>query len=202
MKNTKKGVKRNPVLVLAVLGLLVGAGATGALAAGLIPNLDSGVSGSVKANVQDSPLLTLGGFNGLSGDSYYQSSGTAGNVVKFSGGVTILAPGNATFNMTVKVNRVADTYANGVLVKMTGLNDHTLVSLNGTSTAIPAGTVAPTIVRIANGEWVVSNTGAIADTDAFALTFMVYVSQANTGDAAAFDNVWDFSFSEINTYGA
>ncbi|HEY3419783.1 MAG TPA: hypothetical protein VGK23_04445 [Methanomassiliicoccales archaeon] len=203
MKSIKKnGAKRNPILALAILGLLVGAGATGALAAGLIPNLDSGVTGSVKADVTDSPLLTLTGFGGLGTTAQYQSSGADRNVVKFSGGVSILAPGNATFNMTVKVNRVADTYANGVLVKMTGLNDHTLVSLNGSATNPPLGTVAPSIVRIANGEWVVSNAGAIADTDAFALTFMVYVSQANTGDAAAFDNLWDFSFSEINTYEA
>jgi hypothetical protein len=203
MKSTKKnGAKRNPTLALAILGLLVGAGATGALAAGLIPNLDTGVTGSVKATVTDSPLLTLTGFSGLSTPSYYQSSGATGNVVKFAGGVDILAPGNATFNMTVKVDRVADTYANGVLIEMTGLNDHTLVSLNGSADHFPAGTVAPTIVRIANGEWVVSNSGAITGTDAFAVTFMVYVSQADTGDAAAFDNAWDFSFSEINTNAA
>ena len=59
MKNTKKGVKRNPVLVLAVLGLLVGAGATGAIAAGLVPNLNPNVSGSVSATVTDSPLMSV-----------------------------------------------------------------------------------------------------------------------------------------------
>jgi hypothetical protein len=194
MKNTKKGVKRNPVLVLAVLGLLVGAGATGAIAAGLIPNLDTGVTGSVTADVQNSPLLTLSGLD--TGATAY-STGAAGTIAKFSETVTVLAPGSATVGMTVKVNRMGDATDNAILVKMTGLSDYVTVGL-----ATSAVNNSVSISRIANGEWIVSGATAPFEGNLFALTFTIYVSQYDSGTAGAVDNVWDFAISEVDANSA
>jgi hypothetical protein len=186
MKNTKNGVKKNPVLVLAVLGLLVGAGATGAIAAGLVPNLNSNVSGSVNATVTDSPLMTISsndeGFTG------YQTG--ADNEVKFSDAVTIAAPGSADLNLALTVNRLVDS-ASGVLISIDGLGAN--VKVNVTS---DVGTAA----RIGNGQWILTDDdGTLAADDAFALTFTFYVSQYNGGASAAMDNIWDFTISEVNT---
>lgn len=185
MKNTKKGVKRNPVLVLAVLGLLVGAGATGAIAAGLVPNLNPNVSGSVSATVTDSPLMSVSsadaGFTGfMTGDN---------KEVKFADAISIAAPGSADLNLNLTVNRVVDS-ASGVLISMDGLGDNVKVNLT---------TDVGSIARIGNGEWVLTGTAATLAAGSFNLVFTFYVSQYNGGASAAMDNIWDFTISEINT---
>ena len=199
MKTTKKnGAKRNPVLVLAVLGLLIGAGATGAIAAGLVPNIDNGVTGTVTATINDAPLLTLSGFAGFDATPVQYMSSTA-NVVKFAGDVTVAAPGSTDLTVVVTVNRVMDTQANALLITLTGMGEYIQVGLVATHGAA---------TRVGNGEWLVTGAktagtitpadGVPADGDAITLVFTVYASQASTIFDGSMANTWDFSMSEVN----
>ena len=192
MKNTKKnGAKRNPVLVLAVLGLLIGAGATGAIAAGVVPSLDNGVSGSVSANVTTSALMEVSGGTGF--NTY--SSDTA--VVKFSQTLDdIVVPGATTFDMTLTVNRLANTAVNAVVINMKGINEYTRVDLAAAKS--PAG-ASGAVVRLADGEWAITGLAldATSHNAVFALTFTIFESQQNVGiDGNLLNNVWDFDMSE------
>jgi hypothetical protein len=191
MKTTKKnGAKRNPVLVLAVLGLLIGAGATGAIAAGLVPSLDTGVSGSVTATVTTSALMTVGG----TGLTTYASDS---DKVKFSETLDPIAvPGATTFDMTLTVNRLATTAVNAVVINMKGINEYTRVSLTG-STATDGAT--GTVVRLGDGLWAI--TGLALGTDSapavFTLSFNIYVNQQSTGvDGNDLNFVWDFDMTQ------
>ena len=163
MKTTKKnGAKRNPVLVLAVLGLLVGAGATGAIAAGLIPSLDTGVNGSISATVETNTLLSVNGTGLI-------TYGSDGSDVKFSKDIgTITAPGSALFSMGLTVNRL-EAPANAVLINMKGINEYTRVSLTANN---------GTAVRLGDGEWAITGLDAL---DTTYLIFNIYVSQQSVG---------------------
>ena len=192
MKNTKKnGAKRNPVLVLAVLGLLIGAGATGALAAGLVPSLDTGVSGSVSATVTNVPLLTVGPTTqtlGATVETAY-TSGTRNDVKFGSTGLTIEAPGSAIFYLDLTVNKIGSG-ANALLINMKGIDEYTTVSL----TATHGAEVAQTVTYMGNGEWATSN---LAVTN-YTLAFHIYVSQQTVRVDGAANPIWDFAISEAN----
>jgi hypothetical protein len=183
MKNTKKnGAKRNPVLVLAVLGLLVGAGATGAFAAGIVPSIDTGVSGSVSATVTTVAPMTV-----TSADDNFHTYASDGNDVKFTDTIDIIAPGSQTVNITVTINRMVEN-ANSVLINMDGMSQYVRSDLTGTVTH-------GSIVRMGSGEWAITGTGIVA-TDTLTLTFKIYVSQQT--DLTPLNNVWDFTISEVN----
>jgi len=171
MKNTKTGVKKSPVLILAVLGLLVGAGATGAIAAGLVPNLDTGVSGTVTANVTDHPLMSLS-----STDTTFKGfTSQGGDTVKFSENIAIQAPGYTNVTVAVLVNRVVDP-ANALIVSMDGLGAYVKVGLTLGALTTPS---TANVTAIGNGEWLVTN-GV----------------QANGGYSSALDNQWNFAITE------
>lgn len=195
MKSTKKnGAKRNPILALAILGLLVGAGATGALAAGLIPNLDTGVSGSVSATVTTDPLLTVGqtahlptGVGAATVDTTYNSDTKE---VKFSSTtLAIAAPGSATFYLDLTVHRLGSG-ANAILINMKGIDEYTIVSLTAT-TGNP--TAAQPVENMGGGEWAITNPTATSN---YTLAFNVYVSQQTIRVDGAANPMWDFSISE------
>jgi len=181
MKNTKKnGAKRNPVLVLAVLGLLVGAGATGAFAAGIVPSMDTGVSGSVSATVTTVAPLTV-----ASTDDNFLTFASDSNNVKFTDAIDIIAPGSQTVNVTVTVNRLIGS-ANAILINMDGMSQYVRADLVG---VCDHGAV----VRLGSGEWAITGSG-IANGDDMVLTFTIYVSQQT--DLTPLNNVWDFTISE------
>jgi hypothetical protein len=190
MKTTKKnGAKRNPVLVLAVLGLLIGAGATGAIAAGLVPSLDTGVSGSVNAVVSTSALMTVDG----TGLTTYTSDT---DKVKFTETLDPIAvPGATTFDLTLSVNRLATEDVNAVVINMKGINEYTRVSLTGSTASVGAH---GTVVRLGDGLWAITGlTLATAGPAVFDLTFNIYVNQQSTGvDGNDLNFVWDFDMTE------
>ncbi len=189
MKGTKKnGAKRNPILALAILGLLVGAGATGAFAAGLVPSLDTGVSGSVTATVNTVPLLTIAHAGGADVFKAYNSDNKA---VKFTSALTIEAPGSNTINVSVTVNKIVSP-ANAIIINMDGMSDYVRTDLNISANG-------QTAVRLGSGEWAIDGSGAntpFAVGDVVVLTFTIYVSQQTAG--VPLNNVWDFTITEGN----
>ena len=202
MKNTKKnGAKRNPILALAILGLLVGAGATGALAAGLIPNLDTGVSGSVSASVSTDPLLIVSKTTLTDLPAGSVTIGTtyssAGDAVKFSSSsLAIVAPGSANFYMDLKVNRLG-AKADGVLINMKGIDEYTIVSMSATKPG--ADTPAPVAVdNMGGGEWAISGLTSSDVSTVYTLCFNIYVSQQTVRVDGAANPAWDFSITEAD----
>jgi hypothetical protein len=196
MKSTKKnGAKRNPILALAILGLLVGAGATGALAAGLIPNLDTGVSGSVSADVSTNPLLTVSANSLPDVDATVTKTyNSAGDAVKFSSDtLDIVAPGSADFSLGVTLNRLGVS-ANSLLINMKGIDEYTIVS----ATANDSNDVVVPISYMGAGEWAITglDSGDVGTT--FILVFNIYVSQQTVRVDGASNPLWDFSITEAN----
>jgi hypothetical protein len=197
MKSTKKnGAKRNPILALAILGLLVGAGATGALAAGLIPNLDTGVSGSVSADVSTIPLLTV------SANSFVQDQdatvattyNSAGDSVKFtSDTMDIIAPGSANFSLCVTLNRLGVS-ANSLLINMKGIDEYTIVSATANDSL---DHVVP-ISYMGAGEWAITGIDGGDIATKYTLVFNIFVSQETVRIDGAHNPLWDFSITEAS----
>jgi hypothetical protein len=200
MKSTKKnGAKRNPILALAILGLLVDAGATGALAAGLIPNLDTGVSGSVSATVSTNPLLTVSNTVGAPDGSATidQTYSSAGQSVKFSSSsLAIVAPGSASFYMNLTVNRLG-AQAGAVLINMKGIDEYTIVSLSATK-IVSANATAVTVSNMGGGEWAISGLTSDDVATTYTLCFNVYVSQQTVRVDGGLNPAWDFSITEAD----
>lgn len=196
MKSTKKnGAKRNPILALAILGLLVGAGATGALAAGLIPNLDTGVSGSVSADVSTDPLLTVSATADVAAPdaTVEKTFNSAGDAVKFtSSTLAIAAPGSANFSVDVTLNRLG-VNANSLLINMKGIDEYTIVSASATD-----GTDPVTIDHMGAGEWAITGLAGADVGTTYTLTFKIYVSQETIRVDGESNPLWDFSITEAD----
>ena len=151
--------KRNTLLILAIIGLVAGMGATGALVVGLNPTLDQKISGSLVAEVDtEAPMLIV------SEPSSGELFSSDGNSVKFSADIgTLTAPGSVSYAITLTVNDVNG--ADGILVNMIGIEEPVRVLL---------GLDTGTHYRIGNGQWFIDAPEAVSS---YVLTFDFYADR-------------------------
>lgn len=179
MKKTQtKG--RNLYYTLAIIGLVLGTGATGALAVGLLPTLDQDISGSLVALVETkAPMLVL------SDPSTGRTFNSSGNKVKFSADLgTIIAPDTETFSINVTVNEVPED-VDGLVIKVTGIDDPVRATLS-----VDGGTV----YRIGGDEWYIEGPEA---EDSYEVTFTLYADRDPMLTGTAIPMVFDIEMGLV-----
>ncbi len=158
-----KKLLKNPVLAIALIGLLAGAGATGAILVGIVPTFDDGVNGSVSGEVESSPAMLV-----VSDPSSGRTFSANGDAVKFSADIgTLTAPGYVNWSINLTVNEVP-LGATGIVVNMIGVQEPVRVLLNVSSL------VGITHYRLGQDQWLIDAPSAA---DEYNLTFGFYADR-------------------------
>jgi len=169
----------NTLLILAIIGLVAGMGATGALVVGLNPTLDQDVTGSLTAEADtEAPMLVV------SDPSAGETFTSDGNEVKFSADIgTLTAPGSISYRINLTVNDANE--ADGIIINMNGIEDPIRVLL---------GMSSGTHYRLGNGQWYIEEPEAEEN---YELTFDFYSDRDPALSSTAIPMVFDLEIKLV-----